>query len=173
MHTAKTAVSRIEYRTNMMRGDADIIPLGYLVEACWEDARWMGMIYRPTLTANERRALNIETWPELADPTACLRTMFEGAWQAAEGEAGDHLHSHYGCLSALHVSVCDRSSAFAEDLASAIDSDVQKELVKRLQQFNEHLQPACSAQVLALPRTRKAKTFVAVGPDRHDFARTA
>jgi hypothetical protein len=176
MQTAKTAVSRIEYRTNMMRADAEIIPLGYLVEACWDDARWMGMIYRPSLTVNEKREVNLHTWPELADSRAFLKELFEVAQDADDGEAGDVLARQYGCLSALTVHVIDRASDFAAGLASAIETEVQTELVKRLRKFEDDLQPACVATVMPfMPRRRRtaAKSFAFTSPARHEGQKAA
>ncbi len=148
MQEAKTAVSRIEFRTNLMRANAPVIRLGFLVECCWEDARWLGLVYRPALTPNELRESNLLTWPELQAPEALLRTLFDTAWDSAEGEGGAALAAKYGALSALHVVVEDAQSQFASGLD--IDSDaIDEQLYARLRQFEARLEPSCAAEVIA------------------------
>lgn len=154
MQEAKTAVSRIEFRTNLMRANAPIIRLGFLVECCWDDFRWMGMIYRPALTPNELKASNLETWPELLAPEPLLRSLFDKAWESADGEGGAALAELYGCLSAFHVAIDEANSSFADGLSSELDDgELDAKLYARLRQFEARLEPACQAEVISLPGT--------------------
>lgn len=149
MQEARTAVSRIEFRTNLMRATAPVIRLGYLVECCWEDARWMGLVYRTNLTHNELRESNTDTWPELSAPEALLRNLFDAAWDSADGEGGAALQARYGGLSALRVVVEDAASNFAAGISSEDDAEVDDQLYTRLRRFEQQLEPVCAAEVIA------------------------
>ena len=167
MQPAKSTVSRIEFRTKMTRADAEVITLGYMVESLWEDSRWMGMVFRPELTANEVREVNVETWPEMANPGEFLKNIFDWGWLADDGEAAAVLAAKYGPMSALHVYVEDNASPFADGLGSAADDGVADELRERLvQRFAGSLKPSHSAKILGFAFGPKPSFRHGVNPVR-------
>ncbi|MNS02997.1 hypothetical protein D3C72_343240 [compost metagenome] len=169
MQNAKSVVTRIEFRIDAMRADAERIPLGYVVECLWSDMRWMGMIYRPSLTPNEIKRINFDTWPELRDPTVLLHDLFESAWAARHGHGSEGLTERFGALSALHSYVTDENSEFAANLADPSDAATAAKLNERLKRYESDLRAVCSAAILSLDVFRslggaKVKSFNAPIP---------
>jgi hypothetical protein len=166
MLNAKSVVTRVEFRTNATQSDCIRIPLGFVVESLWDDMRWMGMIYRPKLTSNELKEINLDTWPELRSPEALLHDMFESAWLSQDGDGGRALASHFGPFSALHAFVEDDESNFAVALEDPSDPQTASVLIERLQKFEPQLKPAFSATILSFIRANpKLKSFNAPRPN--------
>ena len=155
MQLARTAVWRVEFRTDMTRSGAPIIPLAFMVEADWKrGTRWLGMLYRRALTPNELKAVNLGTWPELNELDVLVPSMFDLAWAAAPGEGGLSLLLSYGSRSALHFA----EQKATQDLLNLTVGDtpaVFDRLKEHLLTFEEHLQPALRASVFELGRKRR------------------
>lgn len=106
-------ISRIEFQTDLTRGNAPLIPLGFLLEAAWIDqARWLGLIGRTTLIRPERDLINFATWPELEKPFVLLERLFDRGWDVDWGEAGSAVQADW-CRSALSINVADASAFIA------------------------------------------------------------
>ena len=103
-------ISRIAFVTDMTRGDAPVIPLGYMVEGAWLDrARWLGLIGRTRLTPLEPNTVDLTSWAQLESPYDLLNSFFDRGWAATWGEAGSIIQQEW-LRSALQITIDDYSS---------------------------------------------------------------
>lgn len=142
MQLPESVVTRIEYRTKMTRGDAPTIPLGYLVEACWDDAKWVGLIGRVALTPTELQHVNLETWPELGDVNGFLTNVFKRACATDCERGSDALYAEFGTMGALTFVHCEEHASFAADIVAPLEATCQQILSDRLERFADDLRPA-------------------------------
>lgn len=138
---------RIEFCTDLTRGEAAVIPLGFLVEAAWpKRARWLGLIFRRQLTRVELDHVNLATWRELEEPEPFMRGLFQQAWDAGHTGTVD-LASRYPAFSALR---------FGEENATEIElsaepRDGQVGAYAHLVSLADQLAPVLTAPVIQLP----------------------
>jgi len=75
------ALWRVEFRTDLTRAKAPIVPVAYLLEAHWENqVRWLGMLFRKRLTVSELDLVDTHTWPEVKDLEKFMTRLFDEAW---------------------------------------------------------------------------------------------
>lgn len=154
--SARTTVWRFEYRTDLTRAGSPIIPLAYMVEADWKaGGRWLGMLLRLQLTANELAVADLETWPELGATEPFLKSAFEEAWSAPPGQSGVSLQGKYSPRSALQL----LPQKSAVELIALTDQGACAHtfggLTEHIWTFKQWLQPALKAEVLDLKGKRK------------------
>jgi hypothetical protein len=85
------ALWRIEFRTDLTRASAPVLPLGYLLDAHWDaddQVRWLGLLFRRRLNPLEIDLVNTATWPELQKLEPFMKVIFEKAW-AETGDNGE------------------------------------------------------------------------------------
>jgi len=143
-------ISRISFHTDLTRADAPVIPLAVMIEAIVpENARWLGLIGRPSLTRVELDRVNLDTWPQLEAPFGLMAEMFERAWEAGPGRAGTTLSKHFGA-SAMSVRTTD-NPAISQMLKADTASDwalTRHSLMQSLESFEVELLPCLTAEVL-------------------------
>ncbi len=157
MQHARTGLWRVEYRTDMTRSGSPILPLAFLVEADWESgARWLGMLFRRSLTANELKAVDLATWPELEGPEPFLKGMFDEAWSAPAGDGGLRLVSKYSSRSAVTLAP-EKPSDQLVQLTAAQFPQVFGSLTQYLWNFKTQLQPALKADVVDFAKGKRRR----------------
>jgi hypothetical protein len=138
----------------MTRGGSPSIPLGYLLEGVWDDStRWLGLVGRTKLTPAELQAVNLTTWPDLAEPFQFLSDQFDNGWAADWGDAGLALEKAWA-RSAMAVEVSDATALLNSieiDFAVRQQDTVQL-LLGKLSMFIPRLAPIIAAQVIPLRR---------------------
>jgi hypothetical protein len=155
MQDAKRALWRIEFRTDMTRAGAPIIPLAFLVEAAWpRGGRWQGMLFRPSLTKNELAACDLQTWAELEAPDPFLRGLFSEAWRAGPEVGAEVLLNRYSDRSAFHIApqAHDGLAAAAAEQATPHTFAALTEFIRN---FKDCLQPVLKADVVDFGQSRR------------------
>jgi hypothetical protein len=150
-----SALWRIEFRTDASKADALAIPLGYLRESSVaENGRFLGLIFRPTLTPLELDRINLNTWPEIAGDQleAFMNALFDRSWvdvcAADEGVLGTaKIAASYAGHSALAF-----VSTTVKEIKAKNWMNLQLHLHESLFDFEEFLHPALSAEVLPFNR---------------------
>jgi hypothetical protein len=114
--TAVGHLSRISFFTDMTRAEAPVLPLGFMLEAAWPDqARWLGLIGRTSLTRAELDCVNLTTWPELRAPFDLLDGLFDKGWEAKWGHADEAIRSEWSRSAfAIHTDQHPLSTLSAE-----------------------------------------------------------
>jgi hypothetical protein len=149
-------ISRIAFVTDMTRGDAPVIPLGFMLEAAWPDkARWLGLISRTRLTPLELDAINLTSWPQLESPYGLLNSFFDKGWAATWGEAGSTIQSEW-MRSSMQITIDDNSATL---LTLTPDSSVAwtatcNTMSAHLEALRAHLVPSIKAPVVGLQRLK-------------------
>ena len=78
------ALWRVEYRTELTRAAAPVVPLAYVLDAAWANGvRWLGMLFRKRLTTAELDLVALGTWPELRDLEKFMGGLFDEAWSSS------------------------------------------------------------------------------------------
>lgn len=151
-----SALWRIEFRTDASKADGLTIPLGFMRESCaGGDGRFLGLIFRPSLTPLECDRVNLNTWPELGGEQLekFMNDIFDRAWahscDAIDGVLGTHaIATNYSGQSALaFVGEPVRQECTAENWHR-----LQVKLHESLFDHEESLSPVLSAPVLPLRR---------------------
>lgn len=161
MTDSKSALYRLDFRTDLTSTDAPIINLGFMIETALDGGfRFLGLVSRKGLTPCEGDLVNLATWPELRDVDAYMDQLFGTAWThvcSADPEdlrlGSEHVARQYSDLSALHFvpkPVEELGLSFSGDI-----NDVHKALYDALVGLGSQLRPAVSATVLpfAMPQT--------------------
>lgn len=167
-HTPRKGLWRIEFRTDLTRADAAVIPLGFVLEAHWPTSiRWLGLLFRKRLTVPETDRIDLLTWPELSDNLEpFMKGLFEESWALARTASDNALGTptvaaKYSHRSALHfASVGDGPQVTARAPAKRC-----LELCTHLLGFRDKLTPVISAPVVPLRRRKKVPLAAAVRPD--------
>jgi hypothetical protein len=150
-----SALWRIEFRTDASKADALAVPLGYLRESSVAgDGRFLGLIFRPSLTILELDRINLATWPELAEERLeqFMNELFESAWvdvsAANDGSHGTSIiaqkYSGYSAFSFVATN--------AKELKAENWNRLQLKLHASLFEFENALAPSLSAQILPFDR---------------------
>lgn len=145
MQAATVALWRVEYRTDASRADSLVIPVGFMLDAYWQDeARWLGLSYRERLTVSELDLVNLETWPELDDIEAFADSLFDRAWASGLELGSLVLAKSFPAYSALSFN----AEPAELDLGTLERSESFSNLLNYLQGLEKDLQPAITAPVL-------------------------
>ncbi len=150
-----SALWRIEFRTDASKADALKIPLGYLRESSVAgNGRFLGLIFRPTLTPLELDRINLHTWPEMACDRLeiFMNELFDRSWgdvcSADEGVIGTaKIAASYTGHSAL-VFV----STPVKEMKAKSWMNLQLNLHQSLFDFEDELHPSLSAPVVPFNR---------------------
>lgn len=154
-------VSRISFQTDMTRGDAPVISLGFILEAAWDKrARWMGLIGRTRLNDFELTQVNLKTWPDLRTPFTLLDGMFEKGWEGAWGAGGTAIENSW-----LHSAILVQTEAKALDERFRADTkkywaETDRLLVSELHALAHKLAPLMPpkpTKIIAIPAVREIK----------------
>jgi hypothetical protein len=142
------ALWRVEFRTNLTRSDAPIVPVAYLLEAHWENhVRWLGMLFRKRLTVSELDLVDTETWPEMGGLEKFMSSLFDEAWTNSGPElplGSSKLAPKYSIHSALQFAPEGSNvSIDAEDPVQSFPA-----LYAYLLDFREKLSPVATAPVV-------------------------
>jgi hypothetical protein len=97
--TTTPRVWRFEYRTDLVNTRSGAIPLAAMLEVECEGMRYVGMLYRDELKADELAEINLETWPEMRDPKAFLTSLLEPVLH----DGPDNIARMYSVYSALQM----------------------------------------------------------------------
>jgi hypothetical protein len=173
MLTHSKALWRIDYRTDLTRSNGLVLPVGFVLEARWNNnVRWLGMLFRKRLTPKELDLVNVETWPEMKGLEPFMNKVFEDAW-AQEIEIGDGSPALGSDVIAARFSM-QSSLQFIGDAPKIELSETDAEesftgLYTRLLGLHDNLSPALLAPVVELPRRSRWSTPVPVQkPQRAD-----
>lgn len=146
-----SALWRIEFRTDASKADAPAIPLGYLRESSViGDGRFLGLIFRPTLTPLEVDRVNLNTWPELGNDRleAFMNELFERSWtDVCAAEEGVHGTAKIAGSYAGHSALAFVNTK-AKELKAKNWNALQLSLHRSLFDYEESLAPVFSADVL-------------------------
>jgi hypothetical protein len=161
-----SALWRIEFRTDASKADALVVPLGYLRESSVSgNGRFLGLIFRPTLTPLELDRVNAHTWPELAGDKleGFMNGLFDRAWTDV-CDADDDAHGTARLAQAYSGhSALSFVATSAKELKAENWNRLQLKLHESLFDFEDALAPSLSAQVLPFGR-RKQLPLVAESP---------
>lgn len=81
MAESKLAFYRLEFATDLTSARAPTITLGYMVESAFDGgARFLGLVSRKALTADELSRVNLKTWPQLEELDLYMEGLFQRAW---------------------------------------------------------------------------------------------
>jgi hypothetical protein len=167
-HTPRKGLWRIEFRTDLTRADATVIPLGFVHEAHFPTSiRWLGLLFRKRLTVSEADRIDLLTWPELRDDLEpFMRSLFDSAWSLARTASDNALGTptvaaKYSHRSALHF------APLGEGPPVASRDPVKRclELCTHLLALRGKLAPVISAPVVPLRRRKTLAPAATVRPD--------
>lgn len=165
MTDSKSALYRLDFRTNLTSAAAPTINFGYMLETALDGGfRFLGLASRKSLSKLERDLINFRTWPELDNLDSYMGKLFERAWEhvcqaepedlrlGAEFVAREHTLQSAFCF--VHQPV----AALGLNLSGEVDQ-VHNSLYSSLVSLGHRLTPALTAPVLPMMP-------LAVGPER-------
>jgi hypothetical protein len=171
MLTHSEGLWRIEYRSDLSRAQGPVLPIGYVLEARWNDLEarwnsdvcWLGMLFRTRLTPIELGHVDLETWPEMQELEPFMNRLFEEVWDQEGGVDNGVLRlgspvvgSKYSMQSSLQFVSADPSVALNdEDAEQSFPA-----LYTRLLGLHGSLAPTLSAPVVPLPQRQKPAAVV-------------
>jgi hypothetical protein len=170
MLTHSSTLWRIEYRTDLTRAREPVLPVGFVLEAHWNnDVRWLGMLFRKRLMPLELDRVNLETWPEMNDLETFMNGLFDKVWDQKVG--GRHNPPRLGSALVAPNYAMHSSLHFASDepkvKLSTEDAETSfSALYVRLLGLHGSLSPTLTAPVVRLPK--KSKPASVVKPVRAD-----
>jgi hypothetical protein len=153
MLETKSALWRIEFRTDASKVGALTIPLGFLRES-WADnaGRFMGLIFRTRLTPLELDRVNLNTWAELSSDRLepFMDELFDKAWSdsrgAADGQLGaGALAANYGAHSALSFVGTE-----VKECRAATWQNLRLQLIGAMFSLEDRLSPVLMADVVPI-----------------------
>jgi len=178
MLTHSNALWRIEYRSDLTRAKAPVIPVGFVLEARWsDDVRWLGMLFRKRLTPVELDTINIETWPEMQALEPFMNRLFDEVWdQDIDSDltevpmlGSDLIAKSYGMHSSLHFA-CDLPGV---TLNNENPEDSFSVLYGKLLGLHVNLTPVMTAAVVPLPQRFPAAAMKPLRTDVEQVLRAA
>jgi hypothetical protein len=149
MLETKSVLWRVEFRTDVSRTSALKIPVGFMREAFFdENSRFLGLIFRASLTPLEIDLVNLKTWPEMSSLEGFMDKLFDDVWEAdaniVDGTFGSFASARrYGGQSALSFAKIEVDECRAKSAAHMI-----KHLIDSLDVFEDQLEPALQAPIL-------------------------
>jgi hypothetical protein len=162
------AIYRLRFATDLTSAKAPTIDLGYMLESALDGSRFLGLVSRKALTADELRRVDTKTWPQLQELDAYMEELFRQAWDhVCEAQAEDcHLGSEFvarnrSLYSALSFELLP-IEPFGLRLGGTVD-EVHSSLYAKLHELAKQLQPALPQPKEALaptPTTTRSKDEV-------------
>jgi len=161
MTESKLAIYRLSFATDLTSAKAPIIDLGYMLESAIDGSRFLGLVSRKLLTAEELQRIDTNTWPQLRELDGYMEELFRQAWDHVCGtQAGDcRLGSEFVARERSFYSALSFELLPAEQLGlrlgGAVD-EVHSGLFAKLHELAKQLQPPKS--------NRKAESVAAPSP---------
>lgn len=160
----KVAAFRVAYVTDLRKVDSLALPLGFIVEGVSADrGRFLGLVFRTSLTQLERDRVNLRTWPELDNLESYMSGLFKRAWDIdpLDGDATrlgiETLACAFSSRSALQLSVAEPPRVLSQTL-SEIDK-LEDKLFRALSEWKQDLKPMLIAPVIPIPKRRRVPAF--------------
>lgn len=178
MLTHSKGLWRIEYRSDLTRAQGPVLPVGYVLEARWNnDVRWLGMLFRKRLMPIELEHVDLKTWPEMQGLEPFMTRLFDEVWEQELGSDGASpqmgapiIATNYSMRSSLQFNTADARL----DLSNEDPEKSFAALYTHLLGLHAALTPMLKAPVVQLPRRPKsAPAEAAERPDVEQLSRAA
>lgn len=174
----KVAAFRVAYVADLNKANGLQIPLGFLIEGISADqGRFLGLLFRTSLTPLEADRVNVATWPELGRLEEFMTGIFDRAWAtdpldgAASRLGVEALAANFSVHSSLQLNVAPAPRLAASTMAE-IDR-LEDKLFKHLSDWKQELIPALIAPVVAFPQRKKAADLNALAPQTEKLIKSA